>query len=126
MSTWLDSDMEKRSFDFFLTRASGRLGGYFNTPFWFREILQAAIHYPPICHLVVALGAAHEQFGTSQSSESDGNDDEMRFALQQCNHSIRQISTLAGSPRQSTEGVFCILTASILFATFASVQGHFP
>jgi hypothetical protein len=124
MSTWLDSDMEKRSFDFFLTRAGGRLGGFFNTPFWSREILQAAIRYPSIRHLVVALGAAYEQFESSRS-ESNGNDDEMRFALQQCNYSIHQIAGLAGSPRQSTEDMYCILTASILFATFASVQGHF-
>jgi hypothetical protein len=128
MSAWLGSDDEKRSFDFFLTRAAGRLGGFFNTLFWSREVLQAAIHYPPIRHLVVALGAAYEQFESREPNESDrnsGDDSEMRFALEQCNHSIRKIASLDGSSRRSVENMYCVLTASILFATFASIQGQF-
>lgn len=120
LSAWLGSDNEKRSFDFFLSRASQRLGGYFNDSFWSREILQAAINYPSIRHLVVALGAAYEQFETH---EPDEHLEDMRFALQQCNHSIRH---LANSSSQSAEDMYTLLTSSVLFATFASLQSHIP
>jgi hypothetical protein len=123
MALWLDSDVEKRSFDFFLNRAGQRLGGFFNGSFWTREILQAAISSPSIRHLVVALGAVYEQFECREPDSQSGIDD-MRFALQQCNHSIRHISNLASSTRQSAEDMCCIIAASILFATFASLQGY--
>jgi len=128
MSVWLGSDAERRSFDFFLARASQRFGEFFNAPFWSREVLQAAISFPSIRHLVVALGAAYEQFESKETrrlTEGDHNNDNMRFALQQCNTSIRHITNLSESSRQSLETMCCILTASILFGIFASLQGHF-
>ncbi|KAI9708909.1 MAG: hypothetical protein M1820_003603 [Bogoriella megaspora] len=126
MSAWLGSAAEKRSFDFFQTCASGKLGGYLKAPFWSREVLQAAIVYPPIRHLVVALGAAYERFECSDPNRLSGDDDDkMRFALQRCNLSIRDITNLAASSGQSPEAMCCILTASILFANFASLQADF-
>jgi hypothetical protein len=119
MSVWLSSNEEKRSFDFFLNRAGTRLGGFFNVPFWSREVLQAAINYPSIRHLVVALGATYEQYENNSYDHHQS-----RFSLQECNRSISHITKLAGSSFQSAENMYCIITASILFATYASLQGH--
>lgn len=120
MSAWLGTGIEKRSFDFFLTRAGSRLSGFFTTPFWSREVLQAALHYPSIRHVVGALGAAYECF------ESNRTVGDMHFALQQCDQSIRHINGLVDSSSQSPEAMYSIITASILFAIFASIQGQLP
>lgn len=116
MNVWLSSNEQKRSFDFFLKRAGSRLGGHFNTPFWSREVLQAALDYPSICHLIVALGASYELYECNNSDRQQS-----QFCLQECN---RSITKLASSKFQSAEDLYCIITASILFATFASLQGH--
>jgi hypothetical protein len=119
MSAWLSSTEQKRSFDFFLNRAGTRLGGFFNASFWSREVLQAAINYPSIRHLVVALGAVYEQYEVK-----DHDIQQSHFPLQECNRSISHITRLVSSSSQSPEDLYCIITASILFATFASLQGH--
>ena len=126
MDAWLESEVERRSFDFFLNHASSRLGGFFQSPFWSREVLQAAIHHPSIRHLVVALGAAYEQF-EDRVSQSSEDREEMRFALHQCNQGIRHLTQKSGSldrSEQSIENTSSAVIASILFTVFASLQGH--
>jgi hypothetical protein len=91
--------------------------------------MQAAIHYEPIRHLVIAVGAAYESLEDGEpaglSQDSGGG---MEFALQQCNHAIRQLATIsssrAASDYKSTESTCCILTASVLFIYLASIRGH--
>lgn len=121
VESWLDSDLERRSFHFFLTHAGLCLGGYFQTPFWTREVMQAAIHYPSIRHLVVALGSAYEHFESRQTDRSH-----MEFALHQCNLSIRHLtqSPSAGLTKQSIESSSTLVTASLLFTILSSMQGH--
>lgn len=123
------SQAERRSFDFFLARASRALGGHFHLEFWSREVMQAAVHQSSIRHLVIALGAAYEGF-ESESSEAPGVGEPSvgrQFALQQANHSIRLMTDLfqsASSSGLSVENTSSILTASILFTYIASLQGH--
>ncbi|KAK4151694.1 hypothetical protein C8A00DRAFT_35645 [Chaetomidium leptoderma] len=115
------STAERRSFFYFQFQACKPLGGYSNSSFWGREVMQAAIHHPPVRHLVIALGAAYEAFETGTPSQ------EPHFTLQQCNHSIRQLAMLNQTPGSplSAEATCCLLTASVLFIYLASIRGHF-
>lgn len=121
VESWLESDRERRSFHFFLTHAGLRLGGYFQTPFWTREVMQAAIYFPSIRHLVVALGSAYEHFEGRQMDPS-----QMEFALQQSNQSIRHLTQSPSSSltRDSLESSSTLVTASLLFTILSSMQGH--
>ncbi|KAK3290378.1 uncharacterized protein B0H64DRAFT_427660 [Chaetomium fimeti] len=113
------SPAERRSFFYFQSQACKPLGGHFNSSFWGREVMQAAIHYPPVRHLVIAIGSAYEAF------ESGSTGQETQFILQQCNQSIGHLTTL-GRPTDapSVEVTCCILTASLLFVYLASIRGH--
>ncbi|GAB1319234.1 Transcriptional regulatory protein moc3 [Madurella fahalii] len=113
------SAAERRSFYYFQSHACHLLSGYFNASFWGREVIQAAIHYRPIRHLVVALGAAYERL----EAGGDGTEG-MELALQQCNQSIQQLAAPAGT--QSAETLYTVLTASILFIYFACTRGRIP
>ncbi|KAI1611116.1 hypothetical protein EDD36DRAFT_313123 [Exophiala viscosa] len=123
------SQAERRSFDFFQARACQALGGYFHLQFWSREVMQSAVHYPPIRHLVVALGAAYEGF-EGEHSKFPGSGEpsaSKHLALQQANQSIRLMNDLfqsASTSGPSLESTSSILTASILFTYIASLQGH--
>jgi hypothetical protein len=120
------SSAEKRSFHFFHAHASKALGGYSNLTFWGREVMQAAIHSPPIRNLVVALGTAYEAYERG-ADNGGGKDGGMAFALRQSNKSIRQLAALA-PPSQpaspSAEATSVILTASVLFIYLAILHGH--
>ncbi|KAK0649981.1 hypothetical protein B0T16DRAFT_410985 [Cercophora newfieldiana] len=119
-----DSSEEKRSFRYFQVQASKQLGGSFHGSFWGREVMQAAIHHPPIRHLVVALGAAYEASEAGLGLHCE----KVEFALQQCNRSIQHLTTQARAQTvgggQSPENVSTLLAASILFIHFAHVRGH--
>lgn len=127
------SAVERRSFYYFQTHACKPLAGYFNTPFW-REILQAALNYEPIRHLVIALGAAYETFEARppglphRERTTDNGDSTIEFALQQCNQSIKQLATFSSNKApysdKSAEVTCCVLAASVLFIYFASIRSH--
>ena len=113
------SPAERRSFFYFQSQACKPLGGYFNSSFWGREVLQAAIHYPPVRHLVIAIGSAYEAFETGTLGK------ETAFTLQQCNQSIRQLTVIGrATDLPSAEATSCILTASLLFIYLASIRGN--
>jgi hypothetical protein len=124
------SDAERRSFAYFETRACHdlSLGGSFHAQFWAREVLQAAVRYPSTRHLVVAIGAAFEGFQDSATTSSQSRDnDAMRLSIEQSNRSIQLMRTLFDAARreaQSVETTCNILTASILFAYLACLQGQ--
>ncbi|KIW73071.1 hypothetical protein PV04_01218 [Phialophora macrospora] len=124
------SDAERRSFAYFETRAchDTSLGGSFHAQFWAREVLQAAVHYPSTRHLVVAIGAAFEGFqGSTTASSWSRDNDAMRLSIEQSNRSIQLMGSLfdvARGEAQSIETTCNILTASILFAYLACLQGQ--
>ncbi|KAL2156797.1 hypothetical protein VTH82DRAFT_1543 [Thermothelomyces myriococcoides] len=115
------SAAERRSFQYFQSQACKPLGGHFHSSFWGREVLQAAVHYPSIRHLVIALGSAYEVF------EVGSSDRETPLTLQQCNLAIRQLASpgLLTSDASSEEVTFCTLTASVLFIYLASIRGRY-
>ncbi|KEF61993.1 uncharacterized protein A1O9_03565 [Exophiala aquamarina CBS 119918] len=97
--------------------------------FWSNEVLRAAIHYPSVRHLVIALGAAYESFelGGSKVVKTVDSGAGMQFAMQQCNHAIRYMDDVFQyqvTVGQTIERTCCILTASILFTYLASLQGN--
>ncbi|KAK3988699.1 hypothetical protein QBC44DRAFT_328762 [Cladorrhinum sp. PSN332] len=113
------SDAERRSFSYFQTRAGKALGGHFNQAFWGRQVMQAALHYPSIRHLVIALGSAYENFETGKPLQK------LEFAFEQCNSSIKLLAASNDSSRsQSPETIASVLTASVLFIYLASIQGY--
>lgn len=83
--------------------------------------MQAAIYYPSIRHLVVALGSAYEHFEGRQTDPS-----QMEFALQQSNQSIRHLtqSPTSSLTKQSIESSSTLVTASLLFTILSSMQGQ--
>ena len=91
--------------------------------------MQSAVHYPPIRHLVIALGAAYEGFeGEHSGSPAAGEPTASKhLALQQANQSIRLMNDLfqaASTSGPSLANTSSVLTASILFTYIASLQGH--
>lgn len=78
----MESDLERRSFDFFCKQIVVVLSGIFDPSFWTRLVLQAAHHEPAIRHAVVALGALHE------SSEVRSRVEPSIFAMQQYGKAI--------------------------------------
>jgi hypothetical protein len=120
---------ERRSFAFFESRACHDLGGSFHWQFWAREVLQAAVHYPSTRHLVIAIGAAYEGFQRRADAglATDECDAASRLAIEQSNQAIRLMSSVFNEARtesQSAETTCNILTASILFAYLACLQGQ--
>lgn len=82
--------------------------------------MQAAIYYPSIRHLVVALGSAYEHFEGRQMDPS-----KMEFALQQSNQSIRHLTDPASTlTKPSIESSSTLVTASLLFTILSSMQGQ--
>ncbi|KAB5582866.1 hypothetical protein GE09DRAFT_1211486 [Coniochaeta sp. 2T2.1] len=137
------SPAERRSFYYFQSHACKPLAGYFDSSFWSRQIIQAAIHYEPIRHLVIALGSAYESFegepGGTASPTTHGtlshrrkttlrtSSHGMDFALEQCNTAIGQLAKFTDrsqSSYEAAEATSCVLTASILFIYFAAVRSH--
>jgi hypothetical protein len=65
-----ESDLERRSFDFFCKRTVVIHSGIFDPTFWTRLVLQATHQEPAIIHAVIALGALHESFEVWSREES--------------------------------------------------------
>ena len=124
----LSTVQERESFEFFTTYAVSSLRGFLDSPFWQREVLQAAHRISAIQHCVVALGAMHRRFHDGHSSnisEADMASERLQFALRQSNKAIqdlmkKQSSTgqMAGADRVT------LMTCSILFSSMCCLQGH--
>jgi hypothetical protein len=111
---------EQRSIHFFSTYSAPQFGGFFDTTFWTEAVLQAVRANPAIRHAVSALGVLHAKFLASDRPvvSSSISDEDLKFALQQCNQSIECLM------KQSVDDPETTLTACVLFISFASMQGH--
>ncbi|KAF2826236.1 hypothetical protein CC86DRAFT_394266 [Ophiobolus disseminans] len=124
----LKTAQERDSFDFFITHAISSLRGFLDSPFWQREILQAAHHHESIRHCLIALGAMHRRFydgGNSHIEEADLTDQHLQFALRQSNQAIQGLvrATSRGS-NASGENKVTLMACSVLFSSMACLQGH--
>jgi hypothetical protein len=124
----LKTPQEQASFEFFTTHAVFSLRGFLDSPFWQRELLQAAYQHESIQHCIVALGAMHRRFYEGNSShihESEMTDQHLQFALRQSNQAIQGLLKSTG-PVGSVAGVdkVTLMTCSVLFSSMACLQGH--
>lgn len=109
-----ENDLERRSFDFFKTRTTPEICGFFSSDFWDRLVPLAAHNEPALKHAVVALASLHERFEKGDQSILRSNDAiaEGGFALQQYNKAIRHLVRPSGSkPSIDTSLVACVLFA---------------
>ena len=108
------SPEERRSFDFFCKRTTASLASFFESTFWDRWILQAAVHEPSVFHAAVALARVHERSQYASQSFVPIEDDLERggFALTQYNKAINALlQSCDGKP-----AVDVVLMTNILFA----------
>jgi hypothetical protein len=124
----LKTTQERDSFEFFTTYAVSSLRGFLDSPFWQREVLQAAHHYESIQHCIIALGAMHRRYyegSISHLSESDMTDQYLQFALRQSNQAIQGLlkAGRSGGGMASADKV-TLMACSVLFSSMACLQGH--
>ena len=111
------TDEERRSFEFFRSRTSLQLSGFFDAGFWTRVVIQAAHYEPAVRHAVLGLSSLHERFESGDKSIFSPNWDwnEGGFALQQYNRAIQQIIQPKHGSQQAVD--ICLI-ACMLFASF--------
>ena len=110
----LANNNERRAFDFFRSRTSTQLPGFFASDIWDRSILQATFHEPAIRHAVLALGCLHEIFERSDRHILKQNV-VCKFALEQYNLAITHLVKPAMKGQQAID--VCLI-ACMLFCCF--------
>ncbi|KAF2031604.1 hypothetical protein EK21DRAFT_62816 [Setomelanomma holmii] len=124
----LKTAQERDSFEFFTTYAVSSLRGFLDSPFWQREILQAAHQHESVQHCVVALGAMHRRFYEGSNSHINGadlTDQYLQFALRQSNQAIQGLLKASGpGGRANSVDKVTLMTCSVLFSSMACLQGH--
>jgi hypothetical protein len=124
----LKTAQERTSFEFFATHAITSLRGFLDSPFWQREILQAAHQNESIQHCIVALGAMHRRFydgNNSHINQADISDEHLQFALRQSNQAIQGLVKASGPDgRIAVADKVTLMTCSVLFNSMACLQGH--
>jgi hypothetical protein len=85
-------------------------------------VLQAGRHEPAVRHAIAAIGALHEKLLTGSVDPNQAQDKQTRFALEQCNKSIK---LLVGPAEASAKpDLRLMLTTCVLFTCFEALQGH--
>jgi len=125
----LNTREERESFDFFTSHAVGHLRGYLDSPFWQREVLQAAHRDPAIQHCIIALGAMYRRFFQGRDShltEHAMSDKYLQFALRQSNRAIQDLlkKQIAGDYVKDRTSKVTLMTCSILFSSMCCLQGY--
>ena len=113
----LASEEERRYFNFFRSRTSVQMAGFFSSEIWDRLILQATHYEPAIKHAVLALGSLHERFENEDQSlqKQTWSRDEGGFALEHYNLAIQSLMNPAESGRLNID--VCLI-ACMLFCSF--------
>ncbi|EUC40205.1 hypothetical protein COCMIDRAFT_109418 [Bipolaris oryzae ATCC 44560] len=120
---------EKSSFSFFTSHAIPKLRGFLDSPFWQREVLQAAHREPAIQHCVIALGAMYRRFHEGSHShirESAMAHQHLQFAFLQSNRAIKVLLEKSGAGDSKTSGKdkMTLMTCAILFSSMCCLQGY--
>lgn len=113
----LASEEEQRCFNFFRSRTSVQMSGFFSSEIWDRLILQATHYEPAIRHAVLALGSLHERFVNEDQAlqKQAWSRDEGGFALEHYNLAIQNLMNPANSGRLNID--VCLI-ACMLFCSF--------
>ena len=115
--TDLASEEERRCFNFFRSRTSVQMSGFFSSEILDRLILQATHYEPAIRHAVLALGSLHERFLKEDQSlqKQTWSRDEGGFALEHYNLAIQSLMNPVNSGRLNID--VCLI-ACMLFCSF--------
>ena len=121
-----DSTQEEQSFDFFRSRSVRELTELFHVDetFWNLCVLQMSMTQPAVRYAVAALGAMHRKYadGDAPAVPDDASDSQTRFALEQCNRSIKTLVERKDAEARGEK--VATLVACILYTCLASIQGH--
>jgi hypothetical protein len=120
------SKEEGDGFEFFQKYAVKDICGFFGSPFWQHELLQATHYDPAIRHGVIAVGTMHRRY-TSCNDDTISNevlDKQLQFALEQSNKAIRELMKRTKASPPSESHLKTIMTCCILFSTLACLQGE--
>jgi hypothetical protein len=114
---------EKRSFQYYLNHTAPELSGYYDTSFWEKLLLQAAMAEPALRHAVIGIGSLHEAFAEPAKrldyapDNTDGG-----FAINQYTKAIAHLRRSLATGEQQP---LTALMSCILFVCFDSIRGHF-
>ncbi|CAE7196471.1 hypothetical protein PTT_10272 [Pyrenophora teres f. teres 0-1] len=125
----LNTREERESFEFFTCHAVSHLRGFLDSPFWQREVLQAAHRDSAIQHCIIALGAMYRRFFQGRGShltEHAMSDTYLQFALRQSNRAIQDLlkKQIAGDYVKDRTSKVTLMTCSILFSSMCCLQGY--
>lgn len=117
------SSEEKRGLQYFVTHTAVELSGFYSSSFWEHLILQASAAEPSLRHVVIAIGALHEEFACGRLSyepqfESKGQ----IFAYNQYTKAIGHLRRSLATGKQAP---LTALMSCILFVCFDSIRGAF-
>jgi len=127
---WRRNWRERHSLEFFVNFTSPQMGGFFDSDFWRRGVIQNSFHYPAIMHAIVAIGALHEAIMQRAFADARRKAQAIDFALSQCN---KAIACLIGAKleRHDDSGLNTTiqdpnlaLTTCVLFTCFEAMQGR--
>jgi hypothetical protein len=124
----LNTKEERDSFEFFVSHAVSNLRGFLDSPFWQRELLQAAHREPAIQHCIIALGAMYRRFSEGSDSrltETAILDKYLQFALKQSNQAIQDLLKKQNpSNKVARTDKVTLMTCAILFTSMCCLQGY--
>lgn len=115
------STEERRGFSYYLTKTVPEFSGYYDSSFWGRLLLQAAMKEPALRHAVIGIGSLHEAFANRRLDYSPEKI-ERGFAI---NQYTKAIGYLRKSLSSRTQEPLTALMSCILFVCFDSIRGHF-
>jgi hypothetical protein len=114
---------ERRAFHFFRSHSVRALQGYFDSEFWSRLVLQASHTEPTVRHAVIALGSLHETTQNKDSAVLKVEKAYDKFALQQCNKAIANLTQ--GLCARGQRRIEVLLMSCALFVCFETLQGNY-
>jgi len=114
---------ERRAFHFFRSYSVRAMQGYFDSEFWSRLVLQASYTEPTIRHAVIALGSLHETTQNKDSAVRKAGKAYDKFALQQCNKAIANLTQ--GLCARGQRSIEVLLMSCALFVCFEILQGNY-
>lgn len=118
--------MERRSFDFFRSRTSPGISGYFESSLWTRLILQASHSEPAVRYAVTALGALHEKISLGRlikHPDVDGTNIDTDYPLRQYTKALGCLrNLLSTNGEQSLE---LALICSLIYICFEILQKNY-
>lgn len=119
---WSEDREVQHALQFFIHHSAPQLAGYFDSPFWQRMLLQSARHSPAVKHAIAAIGTLHEKLLIGKDDEDATSQRKTRFALEQCNQSIKHLTEPGGGSKPPD--LRLMLTTCVLFTCFEAMQGH--